>query len=723
MKATSLPSPPLSRSLPSLPRNESLPRPPFIVSCMPSASSELASMTSSPPRALSVRRSLACSWKAMLTAVCSPKTLIPPASPAAPKVSAPWVPLTVIVSAAPSPPPLGPRRSTPASVRSVPERSPTTTLSAPPSARKSMFSTSSRSIVTLAMLRKNRTRPPLAEMSMFSATLAPKNSIESLPSWPSSVSLPSPGSHWNTSAPAPMKATSSPLSPKLKSSPSPPRSTSAHWEPSSVSPPAPPSIVSLMTPAGSVVALTASLPPSVFTTRLSWVPSELVMFTWVGSPITVAEVPAPRTSTTSSPPVPLMMTVSAATSPAVPFKVPARSPSRRVTSVPDKSLTVIVSVLPKALRSTTSTSLVSITMLPRSRVKRSRSPLAEASKRSAPALPLNSIVSVPAWPSTVSLPSPGSHWNVSSPAPRKATSLPCWPSTKSLPSPPLSTSMPLLPRRVSSPAPPSTLSLISAARFPVAEKRSLPPLALSTRFSEVPMSMAKGAGSRRSNLTRVPLAVAVNASAPLPPLTSTVSLPAPPSLRSVSSPGFQIIRSLPLSPNTWSSASPPVRVSFSVPPNRKSTPPWPRSVSLPACPNSMSPPAPPVRTSLPAPPNRLALGSAPLVWLRVIVSFPPRPNTWISAVLATVGVPPETETAPPLTSSVPAALRLMTIVLAALSPDTLSVPLLNVAVVAALADWLAATAIPAPITPPTSSRRTARSPARLLLRFTISPLL
>ena len=59
------------------------------------------------------------------------------------------------------------------------------------------------------------------------------------------------------------------------------------------------------------------------------------------------------------------------------------------------------------------------------------------------------------------------------------------------------------------------------------------------------MSMANGAGSRRSKRTRVPLAVAVNTSAPLPPLTSTVSSPAPPSLRSVSSPGFQIIRSLP----------------------------------------------------------------------------------------------------------------------------------------------------------------------------------
>ena len=59
------------------------------------------------------------------------------------------------------------------------------------------------------------------------------------------------------------------------------------------------------------------------------------------------------------------------------------------------------------------------------------------------------------------------------------------------------------------------------------------------------MSIENGAGLTRSKRTRVPLAVAVNCSAPLPPLTSTVSVPSPPSLRSVSSPGFQIIRSLP----------------------------------------------------------------------------------------------------------------------------------------------------------------------------------
>ena len=87
---------------------------------------------------------------------------------------------------------------------------------------------------------------------------------------------------------------------------------------------------------------------------------------------------------------------------------------------------------------------------------------------------------------------------------------------------------------------------------------SSPPLALRTRFSVVPMSMLNGAGLTRSKRTRVPLAVMVNVSAPLPPLTSAVSVPSPPSKRSLSSPGFQIMRSLPASPNTWSLPSPPV---------------------------------------------------------------------------------------------------------------------------------------------------------------------
>ncbi len=64
-------------------------------------------------------------------------------------------------------------------------------------------------------------------------------------------------------------------------------------------------------------------------------------------------------------------------------------------------------------------------MLPRLRVKSARPPLAEAVKVSSPSLPLNSIVSVPSWPSTVSEPSPGSHCITSLPAPRKITSFPC----------------------------------------------------------------------------------------------------------------------------------------------------------------------------------------------------------------------------------------------------------------------------------------------------------
>ena len=56
------------------------------------------------------------------------------------------------------------------STTSVPVRSLTTILSAPPKALKSMPSTSLRSMVTLAISRKNRTRPLLAEMSICSAT-------------------------------------------------------------------------------------------------------------------------------------------------------------------------------------------------------------------------------------------------------------------------------------------------------------------------------------------------------------------------------------------------------------------------------------------------------------------------------------------------------------------------------------------------------------------------
>ena len=425
ISAISSPSPPLIRSSPSEPRKMSSPSPPFMVSWMAPASRLVASITSSPPRPLRTSRSLAASGKKMFTAAPRPNTLTPPASPATPNTSAPCVALTVTVSAAPSPLPPGPRRSRSIFVISVPERSPITMLSAPPSARKSIVSTSSRSIVTLAMSRKKLTRPPFAEMVMFSAMFAPKNSIVSVPFCPSMVSLPSPGFHWNTSSSAPRKATSLPLSPKTKSSPLPPRNTSAPWLPSTVSSPAPASIVSLITPAGSVVAVMPSSPPSALITSESFAPSELVMLVSAARPITDTLEPAPTMSMMSPVLVPLVITTSAAPSPAVPPIVPARSTSTSTTSVPLMSLTVIVSVPPSAFTVSVSTSSRSITMLPRLRVKSARLPFADAAMISLPPLPLNSIVSVPSCPSTTSLPSPGSHWNTSLPLPRKATSLPC----------------------------------------------------------------------------------------------------------------------------------------------------------------------------------------------------------------------------------------------------------------------------------------------------------
>jgi hypothetical protein len=123
----------------------------------------------------------------------------------------------------------------------------------------------------------------------------------------------------------------------------------------------------------------------------------------------------------------------------------------------------------------------------------------------------------------------------------------------------------LPPPIVSLPAPPSRVICASAATLPVTLITSLPPLALITIRSMVPASTENGAGSSRSIRTRVPFAVMLKTSVPLPPLISAVSMPAPPSNRSVSSPGFQIRRSSPPSPNIWSSASPPVSVSLPCP--------------------------------------------------------------------------------------------------------------------------------------------------------------
>ncbi len=129
-----------------------------------------------------------------------------------------------------------------------------------------------------------------------------------------------------------------------------------------------------------------------------------------------------------------------------------------------------------------------------------------------------------------------------------------------------------------------------------------------------------------------------------------------------------------------------------------------------------------MRVSLPAPPERLAFGSAPAASLSVTESWPAWPKTRISAVLATVGEPPWTATAPLLTRILPAASRLIAIVLLAPSPYTVSTPLpgLNVAVVAALAGTAVAAIRPAASTAPASSRRAARYQALSVPAFIVS---
>ena len=78
--------------------------------------------------------------------------------------------------------------------------------------------------------------------------------------------------------------------------------------------------------------------------------------------------------------------------------------------------------------------------------------------------------------------------------------------------------------------------------------------------------------------------------------------------------------------------------------------------------------------SLPVPPKRFALGKAPFASLSVSVSLPAPPTTEITRVLATVGLPNLTATAPPFTSMRPAASRLITMELSCESPTTVRTP-------------------------------------------------
>ena len=150
----------------------------------------------------------------------------------------------------------------------------------------------------------------------------------------------------------------------------------------------------------------------------------------------------------SLPSVPLTITSSRPSS--TPPPKGERSMFTSTTSVPDRSLTVVVSNPASTLRLIRSTSFRSNTssakLLPPSKwMNCTRSPFAETSNISLALFPLNCKVSVPAWPSTMSLPSPGFHTKVSLPAPSSARSSPVPPKIVSSPSRPWSTSSPASP--------------------------------------------------------------------------------------------------------------------------------------------------------------------------------------------------------------------------------------------------------------------------------------
>jgi hypothetical protein len=80
-----------------------------------------------------------------------------------------------------------------AAFRSVPVRSFTVIVSAPPSAARFSRWIPLRSIVTAPTSLNSRTREPFAETSMFSLAFEPLKSSASVPVCPSTVSLPSLG--------------------------------------------------------------------------------------------------------------------------------------------------------------------------------------------------------------------------------------------------------------------------------------------------------------------------------------------------------------------------------------------------------------------------------------------------------------------------------------------------------------------------------------------------
>ena len=146
----------------------------------------------------------------------------------------------------------------------MPLRSPTTMLSAPPSALKSMRSTPSVSIVTLAMSRKSCARPRFAKISTFSPMFAPWNSTVSnaVLAFDGIVAVTRVPLEHVVAAAEQRAVVAVVAEHDVRAFAA--DQTSLPWLPRIVSLPAPPSSVSAATPAATVVAVIASLPPCAF---------------------------------------------------------------------------------------------------------------------------------------------------------------------------------------------------------------------------------------------------------------------------------------------------------------------------------------------------------------------------------------------------------------------------------------------------------------------------
>ena len=167
------------------------------------------------------------------------------------------------------------------------------------------------------------------------------------------------------------------------------------------------------------------------------------------------------------------------------------------------------------------------------------------------------------------------------------------------------------------------------------------------------MSIENGAGLRRSNRTRVPLAVVVNCSAPLPPLTSTVSMSVAAFVEVgvvAGVPDHPVVAALPEGLVVGVAAGEGVVLAAAE-----------QQVEATLAEQRVVAGLAEELVVAGAAGEHVVAGAAEQVGPRQRAVdlaerdhvLPPWPKTWISAVLATVGVPPATVTAPPLTRICP----------------------------------------------------------------------